>query len=183
MAMTVDPHMAVAAMYIPRVVLGHTRGIGEVGRCTGGKSAQNPFYYLLLLIFFLFSVLSQFQIQNLSAFRPRGSLDRQVNCRRVSQPRWVGARRSTEGGNKETGIKGKPAAFMFVPRPGRVRLQQGVTSVRVGGSERPARAVPSSPRGQPSVRVPWAFLYRRKERAQVYNRRCSSVLTCLAERS
>jgi hypothetical protein len=25
--------------------------------------------------------------------------------------------------------------------------------------------------------------YRRKERAQVYNRRCSSVLTCLAERS
>ena len=56
-------------------------------------------------------------------FDPGGSLDRRVNCRRVPQPRWVGARRSTEGGNKETGVKGKPAAFVFVPRPGRVRLQ------------------------------------------------------------
>jgi hypothetical protein len=31
-------------------------------------------------------------------FDPGGSLDRRVNCRRVSQPRWVGARRSTKGG-------------------------------------------------------------------------------------
>jgi hypothetical protein len=30
-------------------------------------------------------------------FDPGGSLDRQVNCRCVSQPRWVGARRSTRG--------------------------------------------------------------------------------------
>jgi hypothetical protein len=57
------------------------------------------------------------------AFRPRGSLDRRVNCRHVPQPRWVGARRSTKGGNEETGVKGKPAAFVFVLRPGRVRLQ------------------------------------------------------------
>jgi hypothetical protein len=56
-------------------------------------------------------------------FDPGGSLDRRVNCRRVSQPRWVGARRSMKGGNKETGVKGKPAAFVFVLRPGRVRLQ------------------------------------------------------------
>jgi hypothetical protein len=28
-----------------------------------------------------------------------------------------------EGGDKETGVKGKPAAFVFVLRPGRVRLQ------------------------------------------------------------
>jgi hypothetical protein len=52
-----------------------------------------------------------------------GSLDRRVNCRRVSQPRWDGARRSTKGGNEETCVKGKPAAFVFVLRPGRVRLQ------------------------------------------------------------
>jgi hypothetical protein len=51
-----------------------------------------------------------------------GSLDRRVNCRRVPQPRWVGARRSTKG-KKETGVKGKPTAFVFVLRPGRVRLQ------------------------------------------------------------
>jgi hypothetical protein len=31
-------------------------------------------------------------------FDPGGSLDRQVNCRRVPQPRWVGARRSAKGG-------------------------------------------------------------------------------------
>jgi hypothetical protein len=36
----------------------------------------------------------------LSAFRSRGSLDRRVNCRCVSQPRWVGARRNTRRNNK-----------------------------------------------------------------------------------
>jgi hypothetical protein len=35
---------------------------------------------------------------NCRRFEPRGSLDRRVNCRRVPQPRWVGARRSTKGG-------------------------------------------------------------------------------------
>jgi hypothetical protein len=62
----------------------------------------------------------------LSAFRDRGSLDRRVNCRRVPQPRWVGARRSAKGGGsrRETGVRGgNPAAFVFVPRPSRVRLQ------------------------------------------------------------
>jgi hypothetical protein len=39
---------------------------------------------------------------NCRRFDPGGSLDRRVNCRRVSQPTWVGARRSTKGG-KETG--------------------------------------------------------------------------------
>jgi hypothetical protein len=34
---------------------------------------------------------------NCRRFDPGGSLDRRVNCRRVSQPRWVGARRSTKG--------------------------------------------------------------------------------------
>jgi hypothetical protein len=38
--------------------------------------------------------------QALSAFRPRGSLNRRVNCRCVPQPRWVGARRNTKGGNR-----------------------------------------------------------------------------------
>jgi hypothetical protein len=33
-------------------------------------------------------------------FDPRGSLDRRVNCRCVSQPRWVGARRDTKGGEQ-----------------------------------------------------------------------------------
>jgi hypothetical protein len=46
-------------------------------------------------------------------FEPGGSLDRQVNCRRVPQPRWVGARRSAKGGRsrRETGVRGE------IPRP------------------------------------------------------------------
>jgi hypothetical protein len=59
-------------------------------------------------------------------FEPGGSLDRRVNCRRVPQPRWVGARRSAKGGREAGGRQArevKPAAFVFVPRPGRVRLQ------------------------------------------------------------
>jgi hypothetical protein len=35
---------------------------------------------------------------NYRRFDPGGSLDRRVNCRCVSQPRWVGARRDTKGG-------------------------------------------------------------------------------------
>jgi hypothetical protein len=45
-------------------------------------------------------------------FDAGGSLDRRVNCRRVSQPRWIGARRSTKGGREQA--KGKPAAFMLL---------------------------------------------------------------------
>jgi hypothetical protein len=46
-------------------------------------------------------------------FDPGGSLDRRVNRRRVSQPRWVGARRSTKGGRKGGRRKGKPTAFVL----------------------------------------------------------------------
>jgi hypothetical protein len=53
-----------------------------------------------------------------SAFRPRGSLDRRVNCSCVSQPRCVGARRDT----REENSKGKPRPRVVL-RPGRMRLQ------------------------------------------------------------
>jgi hypothetical protein len=58
-------------------------------------------------------------------FETGGSLGRRVKCRHVPQPRWVGARRSAKGGKRwpERERGGNPAAFMFVPRPGRVRLQ------------------------------------------------------------
>jgi hypothetical protein len=49
---------------------------------------------------------------NCQRFETGGSLGRRVKCRRVPQPRWVGRER---GGN--------PTAFVFVPCPGRVRLQ------------------------------------------------------------
>jgi hypothetical protein len=37
---------------------------------------------------------------NCRRFDPGGSLDRRVNCRCVSQPRWVRARRNTKGGKQ-----------------------------------------------------------------------------------
>jgi hypothetical protein len=45
-----------------------------------------------------------FGIDYCRRFDPGGSLDRRVNCRCVSQPRWVSARRNTRGENS----KGKP---------------------------------------------------------------------------
>jgi hypothetical protein len=44
-------------------------------------------------------------------FDPGESLDRRVNCRCVSQPGWVGARRSTKGGRNRQ--KGKLATFVL----------------------------------------------------------------------
>jgi hypothetical protein len=64
---------------------------------------------------------------NYRRFETGGSPGRRVKCRRVPQPRWVGARRSAKGGRRrperERERGGNPAAFVFVPRPGRVRLQ------------------------------------------------------------
>jgi hypothetical protein len=40
---------------------------------------------------------------NCRRFDTGGSLDRRVNCRCVSQPRWVGARRNTKGGKTAKG--------------------------------------------------------------------------------
>jgi hypothetical protein len=64
---------------------------------------------------------------NCRRFETGVSLGRRVKCRRVPQPRWVGARPSAKGGREVAGDGrergGNPAAFVFVPRPGRVRLQ------------------------------------------------------------
>jgi hypothetical protein len=78
-------------------------------------------------------------------FDPGGSLDRRVNCRCVSQPRWVGARRNTKGGNS----KGKPwSSCCPAPR---------ADALAVGGYKRSRGRERESlmrrlvlPRGQPS---------------------------------
>jgi hypothetical protein len=65
--------------------------------------------------------------RQLSAFRDRGVPKPTSECRRVPQPRWVNARPSAKGGSEVAGDRrergGNPAAFVFVPHPGRVRLQ------------------------------------------------------------
>jgi hypothetical protein len=64
---------------------------------------------------------------NCRRFETGGSLSRRVKCRRMPQPRWVDARPSVKGESEVAGDGrergGNPAAFVFVPRPGRVRLQ------------------------------------------------------------
>jgi hypothetical protein len=120
---------------------------------------------------------------NFRRFDPGGSLDRRVNCRRVSQSRWVGARRSTKGEKEETGKRGnsRPSCCP-APRSGALEVG-GYKCPREREREAYTRR-PVLPRGQPShTRSPGPSFYRRKERTQVYNGGCSSVLTCLAERS
>jgi hypothetical protein len=95
---------------------------------------------------------------NCRRFDPGGSLDRRVNCRYVSQPRWVGARRSTKGGKEETGKRGnsRPSCCP-APRSG---------ALAVGGYKRPRgrergrliRAGPFSRAANLLVREPWSFL-------------------------
>jgi hypothetical protein len=116
-------------------------------------------------------------------FDPGGSLDRRVNCRRVSQPRWVGARRSPKGGKKGDRRKGKPTAFVLSCAQVGCACSRGIQASAWEGAR--GLCAQSRPPARPtfSYESPGPSFYRRKERAQVYNRRCSSVLTCLAERS
>jgi hypothetical protein len=69
---------------------------------------------------------------NCRRFEPRGSLDRRVNCRRVPQPRCVGARRSAKGGRsrREAGVKGETRGLRVCPAP-----RSG--ALAVGGYKRP----------------------------------------------
>jgi hypothetical protein len=69
----------------------------------------------------LFVNTQQARRANCRRFDPGGSLDRRVNCRCVSQPRWVGARWNTKGGGekRQRGTRG----LRVVLRLGRVRLQ------------------------------------------------------------
>jgi hypothetical protein len=93
-------------------------------------------------------------------FDPGGSLDRRVNYRRVSQPRWVGARRSTKGGKQQRGNP-RPSCCP-APRSG---------ALAVGGYKRPRGRVSERERERESlcggpfsraanllVREPWTFL-------------------------
>jgi hypothetical protein len=67
---------------------------------------------------------------NCRRFDPGGSLDRRVNCHRVSQPRWVGARRSTKGGKQGDRRKGETRGLRVCPAP-----RSG--ALAVGGYKRP----------------------------------------------
>jgi hypothetical protein len=87
-------------------------------------------------------------------FDPGGSLDRRVNCRRVPQPRWVGARQNTKGG--ET-AKGKPATSVLSCAQVGCACSRGL---QASARER-ARALCGGPFSRAAnllVREPWTFL-------------------------
>jgi hypothetical protein len=73
-------------------------------RLVRGRSPIDPMVVNMWVVSECLKVSSSLMV---SAFRTWGSLDRRVNCHRVPQPRWVGARRSAkEGGSRrETGVK------------------------------------------------------------------------------
>jgi hypothetical protein len=105
-----------------------------------------------------------------------GSLDRRVNCRCVSQPRWVGARRNTKGGKQQ----GETAAFVLSCAQDGCACSRGLQAF--ARERERLSASPFSRAATLSYGSPGPSFYRRKERAQVYNGGCSNVLTCLVER-
>jgi hypothetical protein len=94
-------------------------------------------------------------------------------------------------GRRETGHKGGRTVrgthgLRVVLRPGRMDALAVGGYKRSRGREReqePYASARSPARPTPSYESRGPSFYRRKERVQVYNGGCSSVLTCLAERS
>jgi hypothetical protein len=143
---------------------------------------NNQFIAIEIIVIGKAPNVSDVKIDSCRRFDPTGSLDRRVNCRRVSQPRWVGARRSTKGGKRRQAKGGNPRpSCCLAPRSGALALG-GYKRPR-GREREPCTSARSPARPTFPYECPRPSFYRRKERAQVYNGGCSSVLTCLAERS
>jgi hypothetical protein len=120
-----------------------------------------------------------------------------VGCRRfnpggVSGPTSkLSLRVPAQMGRRETGHKGGRTVrgnrgLRVVLRPGRMDALAVGGYKRSRGRERgrePYASTRSPARPTFSYESPEPSFYRRKERVQVYNGGCSSVLTCLAERS
>jgi hypothetical protein len=111
---------------------------------------------------------------NCRRFETGGSLDRRVNCRRVPQPRWVGARRSAKGGKgsrrererwKSRGLRVCPAPRSGALAVGGYKRPRG--RERAASHERLSRSLPRA--AHPLYEGPGPSFYRRKERIQVYN--------------
>jgi hypothetical protein len=103
-------------------------------------------YYLARACYFYVTCLDDY----LSVFRPRG-VPGPTSKLSPRAPAQMGRREMEhEGGKRGDRRKGETCGLRVCPAPRSGALAVGVTSVRVGGSERLARAVPSSPRGQPS---------------------------------
>jgi hypothetical protein len=104
---------------------------------------------------------------NCQRFDPGGSLDRRVNCRCVSQPRWVGARRNTRGKT----VRGNHGLVLSCAQGG-CACSRGLQAFAWERERERARALCASPFSLAatfSYESPGPSFYRCKERAQVYN--------------
>jgi hypothetical protein len=111
---------------------------------------------------------------NCRRFDPGGSLDRRVNCRCVSQPRWVGARWNTRGKKEELRL-------MLSCAQGGCACSRGLQAF---ARERESLFVSPSSRASTFLyEGPGPSFYRCKERVQLYNGGYSDMLTCPAESS
>jgi hypothetical protein len=116
---------------------------------------------------------------NCRRFDPGGSMDRRVNCRCVSQPRWVGARRNTRGQT----VRGNHGLVLSCAQGGCACSRGLQAFARERERARALCVGPFSRAATFSYKSPRPCFYRCKERAQVYNGGCSIVLTCLAKGS
>jgi hypothetical protein len=84
-----------------------------------------------------------------------------------------------------TGKEGKPAAFVLSCAQVGCACSRGLQASAWERERARGLYAPACSPARPtfSYKSPGPSFYKRKERAQVYNGRCSSVLTCLAERS
>jgi hypothetical protein len=98
---------------------------------------------------------------NCRRFDPGGSLDRRVNCRCVSQPRWVGVRRNTKGGKQQ----GETAAFVLSCAQGGCACSRGLQAFARERERERLSASPFSRAATFSYESPGPSFYRRKERA------------------
>jgi hypothetical protein len=121
----------------------------------------------------------------LSAFRP-GGVPGPMSKLSLRAPAQMGRRETEREGGKPEGDRRKRGN----PRPSCLSRAQvwcacsrGLQASAWEGARGPH--APSRPphAANPLYECPGPSFYRRKERAQVYNGRCSGVLTCLAERS
>jgi hypothetical protein len=112
--------------HVVAAVEGHELKTPETEHCPGSERLLETAHLELDGKLFVNTQQAPTWRANCRRFDPRGSLDRRVNCRRVPQPRWVGARRNAKGEKQPEGARRgsvEPAAFVLAPRPGRVCLQ------------------------------------------------------------
>jgi hypothetical protein len=100
--------------HVIAAVEGHELETPETEQCPGLKRLLETTHLELDRKLFVNTQQAPTWRANCRRFDPGGSLARRVNCRCVSQPRWVSAIWNT---------RGKRTAARVILRPGRMRLQ------------------------------------------------------------